>query len=59
MTEPKTKSLGTIDAGKAKKIPSWAEYEKAAKALTDARKASQTAKTKIKDAIKKAMNEER
>ncbi len=55
---PKTKTLGTIDATKAKKIAGIAEYAKAAAALADARKATAAAKAKVKDAIKKSLNED-
>ena len=61
MTEgqnPKTKTLGTIDTAKVKKIPGWTEYDKAAKALGEARKAVQSAKLKVKEHIKKALKED-
>ena len=55
---PKTKSLGTIDATKAKKIAGFADYAKAAAALTEAQRATQAAKSKVKDVIKKQLQEE-
>ena len=49
---------GTISADKTKKIVGWADYEKAAKALVEARRAAQAAKSKVKDAMKKTMGED-
>ena len=51
MTEeatPKTKTLDAIDTAKSKKITGFADYQKAAAALMDARKAVQTTKAKVK-----------
>lgn len=54
---PKTKSLGSITADKAKKIAGWADYERSAKALMEARKTSQAAKLKVKEALKRSLKE--
>jgi hypothetical protein len=58
MTEPKTKSIGTISADKAKKISGFADYAKAAATLTEARQQTTAAKAKVKDALKKQLKEE-
>jgi hypothetical protein len=58
MTEPKTKTLGTIEATKAKKIAGFADYAKSATALAEARRATTAAKAKVKDAIKKSLKED-
>jgi hypothetical protein len=58
MTEPKTRSIGTISADKAKKIAGFADYAKAAAALTEARHQTTTAKAKVKDALKKQLKED-
>jgi hypothetical protein len=58
MTEPKTKSLGTIDATKAKKIAGFESYTKAAAALMEARQQTTAAKTKVKQSIKKQLGHE-
>jgi hypothetical protein len=52
---PKTKSLGTIDPVKAKKITGFADYQKASAAMIEARTLTQAAKAKVKDAIKKSL----
>lgn len=52
---PKTKTLGTIDATKAKKIPGWSEYHKHAKILADALKSSKEAKKNIRGHIAKTL----
>src|SRR5262245_45656459 len=57
-TTPKTKALGTISADKAKKIIGFVDYAKAAKALTDARKAVMASKVKVKEQIKKVLGDD-
>lgn len=57
MTDPKTKSIGTISPDKAKRISGFAEYAKAAAALTEARHQTTTAKSKVKDALKKQLGD--
>ena len=55
---PKTKTLGSIDATKAKKIPGFADYVQAAAKLMEARNAASLAKTKVKEAMKKSLKED-
>lgn len=58
MTEPKTKSIGTITAEKAKKISGFADYTKAAATLAEARRQTTIAKAKVKEALKKQLKED-
>jgi hypothetical protein len=58
MTDSKTKTLGTLDAAKAKKIVGWDNYLKAAQASTEARRVATEAKAKVKDAMAKTLKEE-
>ena len=55
---PKTRTLGVIDATKAKKVAGFEAYSKAAAALNEARKQTTAAKTKVKQAIKKQLGHE-
>ena len=54
-TPPKTKTLGVISAEKVKKIAGFTDWQKASVAFQEARKASATAKQKVKDALKKKL----
>ena len=47
-TNPKTRTLGVIDATKAKKVAGFEAYSKAAAALNEARQQTTAAKTKVK-----------
>jgi hypothetical protein len=57
-TTAKTKSLGMIDAAKARKISGFEAYTKSVAALMDARKQTTAAKDKVKAAIKKQLGHE-
>jgi hypothetical protein len=52
MANAKTKTLGTLEASKARKLPGFADYEKSAKALMEARRATSAAKARVKVAMK-------
>jgi hypothetical protein len=54
--EAKTKAIGKLPSKVAATLPGWKEYEASAKALSDARKVSETAKDKMRDVLKEKLN---
>jgi hypothetical protein len=53
MSEQKTKSLGLISVDRFAKQPAWREYDKAAAAFSKAKQALNSAKSRVKEMLKK------